>query len=90
MVVSLYKDSKKTSNLFTRTFSKDLNSDELIWHRDRKDRKVKVLSGEGWEFQLDNTLPIKLSPGDQIFIPRETYHRVKKGSTDLKILIKEL
>ena len=72
-----------TSNI--RTFSKDVDEMELIWHTDNEDRDIEVLEGEGWQFQRDNELPLVLKEGDRIFIPRHQVHRVIKGETDLKI-----
>ena len=77
-----------TSNI--RTFSKDVDEMELIWHTDNEDRDIEVLEGEGWQFQRDNELPLVLKEGDRIFIPRHQVHRVIKGETDLKIQIKNL
>ena len=76
-----------TDNSNIRTFSKDVNAMDLIWHRDDEDRNVKVLEGEGWKFQRDNALPLELKEGDRIFIPRHQVHRVIKGIDDLKIKI---
>jgi len=70
-----------------RTFKKDVNTEELVWHRDREDRLVEVLDGSGWELQLDNELPKKMKPGDTFIIPEGVYHRVKRGNDDLKISI---
>jgi quercetin dioxygenase-like cupin family protein len=75
-----------TSNI--RTFSKDVDEMELIWHTDKEDRNIEVLKGKGWRFQRDNELPLELREGDRIFIPRHQVHRVIKGKTDLKIKIK--
>jgi hypothetical protein len=76
------KDGKKI-----RTFKKDVDTEELVWHRDREDRLVEVLEGDGWELQLDNELPKKMKPGDTFIIPEGVYHRVKRGNDDLKIAI---
>ena len=70
-----------------RTFSKDVDEMDLIWHRDDEDRNIEVLEGKRWFFQRDNELPLELKEGDRIFIPRHQVHRVIKGETDLKILI---
>jgi len=70
-----------------RTFSKDVNPKDLIWHMDDEDRNIKVLEGKGWKFQRDNELPLALTEGISIFIPRHQVHRVIKGKTDLKIKI---
>ena len=37
-----------------RTFSKDVNKLELVWHQDAEDRDIEVLEGKGWELQMDN------------------------------------
>ena len=70
-----------------RTFSKDVDEMDLIWHRDDEDRNIEVLEGKRWFFQRDNELPLELKEGDRIFIPRHQVHRVIKGETDLKIKI---
>jgi hypothetical protein len=38
--------------------------------------------------QLDNQLPVPLT--ETIFIPKEMYHRVIKGTGDLTVKIKKL
>ena len=73
-----------------RTFSSEVNSDELKWHYDLKDRIVEVVRGDGWEIQIDNQLPEKLTPLKEYFIPKGVYHRVKKGDGDLVVRITEL
>lgn len=70
-----------------RTFSEDVDGEELVWHRDREDRLVEVLEGENWMVQLDNKLPVKMKPGDSFIIPEGIYHRVLKGDGELKISI---
>lgn len=71
-----------------RTFSEDVDDMELIWHRDREDRIVKSISETDWLIQLDNELPKSLT--ETIFIPKNTYHRVIKGSGNLTVKIKKL
>ena len=80
-----YKDS---SNI--RTFSKDVNPMELVWHQDDEDRKIEILEGEGWCIQRDNMLPRMMKQGETIFIKEGEIHRVLKGTTDLKIRINEM
>ena len=70
-----------------RTFSKDVDPMDVIWHMDDEDRTITILEGSGWQFQRDNELPLELKEGDSIFIPRHQIHRVIKGETDLKIEI---
>jgi len=74
---------------FKRVFTENVKTDELIWHRDREDRKVYVESGNDWMLQIDNELPQVLQEGQTYFIPKMTYHRVIKGTGDLKIIIDE-
>lgn len=83
-----YKDEIK-ENFILREFSLNLEIDELVWHRDKKDRVVEVLDGNGWKFQMDETLPIELKKGDVIKIKAETFHRILKGNSPLKLKIKE-
>ncbi len=72
-----------------RTFKSDVDTDELKWHFDKQNREVTILESNGWEFQIDDELPKILKEGDVLFIPKNVYHRVKRGKGDLKIKIKE-
>ena len=47
-----YKDTIKNSDFFMRTFDEWIESSELIWHKDRRHRLVKVFEGEGWQIQF--------------------------------------
>jgi len=69
-----------------RKFSQDLDPTELLWHRDLKNREIKVIEGSGWKIQIDNKLPQDI---DFVVIPKEVWHRVIKGENDLVIQIKE-
>ena len=57
-----------------RTFSKDVNKLELVWHQDAEDRDIEVLEGEGWQMQFDNELPFDIGKGDRIFITEQRIH----------------
>ena len=70
-----------------RTFSKDVDPMELVWHQDKEDRHIEVLEGKGWYIQKDNMLPRAMKKGETIFITEGQIHRVLKGTTDLKIKI---
>lgn len=72
-----------------RTFSPNVDSDELKWHQDLKDRKVTILESGGWQFQIDDGLPNKLSVAEQILIPKFVWHRVIKGEGNLVVEIEE-
>jgi hypothetical protein len=72
-----------------RTFSPNIDSEELKWHQDLRDRKVTILESGGWSFQMDEGLPNKLQIAEQIFIPKFVWHRVIKGHSDLIVEIEE-
>ena len=72
-----------------RTFDIDADQDDYEWHRDRTDREIEVLSGDGWLLQFDNRLPMPLEIGTKYFIPEGMFHRVHKGKTQLKIRIRD-
>ena len=83
-----FNEEQINENTFIRVFSQDIHSHELVWHRDREDRIIQSIEPSNWKFQFDNKLPIELNR--TIFIPKETYHRLIKGSGELKILLKKL
>lgn len=78
-----FQETKLSDNEFIRVFSQDTDSGEFTWHRDREDRIVKSIGETDWLVQIDNELPKSLN--DEIFIPMGVYHRVIKGTGDLKI-----
>ena len=78
---------EKFENYWIRIFSKDVETDELKWHFDNENRRVTVLEGNDWMFQMDDDLPVTLKVGDEIKIPKGVYHRIKRGPSDLKIKI---
>jgi hypothetical protein len=89
-VVTPYTDQPAADqNKFIREFKYTVDSSELVWHRDRADRIVKVISGTGWYIQMDNKLPALLVSGVSYHIPRETYHRILKGTDSLVLEIEE-
>ena len=72
-----------------RTFTPDVESNELKWHQDLKDRKVTVIQDGGWSFQLEDSLPNKLQVSEQLWISKFVWHRVIKGHGDLIVEIEE-
>ena len=85
-----YEDQELYNWSFIRIFKHDVLNEELVWHRDKNGRFIEILEGDGWEIQFDDKLPNKLQKGDRFFIPAKTYHRIKRGNTDLKIRVEEL
>lgn len=76
-------------NVKFRMFSEDVKEHELIWHKDEEDRLIKVITGEGWQFQFENEMPFEMKPGMLFHVPKETYHRIIKGLDILRIKIYE-
>jgi hypothetical protein len=83
-----FKEEKISENAFIRTFYQDIESGDLYWHRDFEDRIIESIEETDWKFQLDNELPIKIE--GKVFIPRGIYHRIIKGTGDLKIKLEKL
>ena len=82
-------DEVLENDYIIREFSGDVNESELVWHRDKKTRKVTILQGEGWKIQMDNSLPETLEEGREYHIPKMEYHRLIKGTGNLLLQIKE-
>ena len=73
------------SDVYLREFSQDTDSGEFVWHRDREDRIVEAVGDTDWMVQLDDELPVRLDC--RVFIPMGVYHRLIKGTGDLKIMV---
>ena len=83
-----FNESQLESNTFIREFKQDTDSGDLHWHRDHEDRIIESIGETDWMIQLDNELPKVIK--DKVFIPMGVYHRVIKGSGDLKIKLIKL
>ena len=83
-----YDQDEISETVKIRTFSQNLDESELKWHTDNEDRLVKTINKTDWMVQLDNQLPQKLSENKEVFIPKGTYHRLIKGTGDLKVKVK--
>lgn len=83
-----FKEEKVSEKTLIRTFYQDVDSGELTWHRDLEDRKIEPIEETDWKFQIDNELPTNIE--GEIFIPKGVYHRIIKGTGDLKIKLKKL
>ena len=79
-----FKEHKK-GNLYIREFDSSVEESELVWHRDREDRIVKAIEKTDWMIQIDNELPRSLN--EEVYIPKGVYHRVIKGTKNLKVQI---
>ena len=83
-----FQENKLSDNEFIRVFSQDTDSGEYMWHRDREDRIIESIESTDWKIQIDNELP-KVIEGE-VFIPMGSYHRLIKGTGDLKINLTKL
>lgn len=83
-----FQETNLGDNEFIRFFSQETDSGEFMWHRDREDRIIESIGDTDWMIQIDNELPKKIE--DKIFIPMGVYHRVIKGTGDLKIKLIKL
>ncbi len=82
-----FKETKLSDNEYIRVFDQDTDSGEYMWHRDREDRIIESIGFTDWMIQVDNELPKVIH---KVFIPMGVYHRVIKGTGDLKIKLKKL
>ena len=82
-----YIEEKLGENVVIRTFSPNILSEELNWHRDHEDRFIELLDENiGWKLQFENELPKEITK-KTIFIQKNQYHRLIKGKNILKIKI---
>ena len=75
----------KSNDIIERIFTPDIEEEELVWHRDEKDREVRVIGDTDWMFQFDNDLPISFR--HPIYISKGVIHRVIKGTGPLHIVV---
>ena len=80
-----FEENKIEENVFIRTFYNNIESGDLVWHRDREDRMIESIEKTNWTIQLDNQLPKEIN--SPTFIPMGVYHRLIKGDGDLKLKI---
>jgi len=83
-----FQENKISDNTFIRIFSQNTDSGEFMWHRDREDRIIESIETTDWKIQIDNELP-KVIEGE-VFIPMGVYHRLIKGTDNLKIKLKKI
>ena len=84
-----YLELNLSDGSFHRYFSELTEDGELVWHRDKKYRKIKVLESNGWHFQFDNEMPFELTNQLEFDVPAFVYHRILRGSGPLELMIQE-
>ena len=82
-----YTEEQTDTNTYLRIFSADTPETDLIWHLDREDRVIEATHFTDWKFQFDDELPVSLN--NLITIPKNTFHRIIKGTDDCTIRIKK-
>jgi hypothetical protein len=80
-----FKEENISKSIKIREFSKDVISEELEWHQDEESRWVISLNETDWMIQLDNKKPQSLNEG--VYINQLEWHRLIKGSENLKVKI---
>lgn len=83
-------NENKLKNFYVREFSCSLTQDQLKWHQDEEDRIIELISGDNWYLQLDDSLPQKIIEGKKYFIPKLSWHRLIKGSSNLIIKLEKM
>tara|TARA_B100000214_G_C23823786_1_gene560932 strand:- start:197 stop:514 length:318 start_codon:yes stop_codon:yes gene_type:complete len=84
-----YKEKKLEDGSTLRVFRESVKSQRLVWHRDRQNRVVEVICGNGWKFQRDGSVPIQIGPGSLFEVNANEWHRIIKGKDDLIVKITE-
>ena len=80
---------KVFGEVIQRVFQEDCNENDLVWHKDKMTRDVKVIAGVDWKFQHDNDLPFVMKRGMRFRIEKESFHRILRGSGRLILEIRE-
>ena len=92
MTTKPYEHFQCTETSFLRTFRSDhINSEDLVWHRDERERLVYVIHVDpGWSFQRDNELPQEMISNKTVIrIKAGEYHRIIKGDGVCVLYIEE-
>lgn len=84
-MIKPYKDIEITDSYIIREFNENIDPIELLWHRDDENRTVEIIGETDWKVQLDNQLPTSMN--HPIFIKKHEWHRVIKGTGNLKLKI---
>lgn len=80
-----FSEERVEDNIYVRTFSSEVSSHELSWHRDKEDRTVVPLNQNDWLFQRDNQLPHPIT--EEISVKSGEWHRIIKGKSDLIVKV---
>ena len=88
-MVKPYSDHITRDGSILRTFDSSTVNEELVWHRDKRNREFTVLDGVGWKIQFEDKLPVSLTKGKLYNVKAMEYHRLIKGNKGLTLRIWE-
>jgi hypothetical protein len=88
MVKFPFKEKHIEKSIYERSFSENLEGEDLKWHWDEEDRIITPLHETNWMFQFDNKLPQKIE--GPIEIPKGVWHRLLKGNGDLTLEVRKI
>ena len=80
-----YTDIETTDKYIIREFNENIDPIDLMWLRDDDNRTVEIVGKTDWKLQLENKLPTSINL--PIFIPKHEWHRVIKGTGNLRLKI---
>ena len=86
-----YTHFQISKDKFIRTFNEIASTEDLVWHRDERERVIYVIHvDDGWSFQEDNKLPQQLTSMNSVFrIGAGAYHRLIKGKGHCVLYVEE-
>jgi hypothetical protein len=80
-----YTETQIETEIVERSFNSTISQEELLWHRDLESRVIEPLHETDWKIQIEDELPERIR--GKVFIKKEVWHRLIKGTTDLRVLI---
>lgn len=83
-----FDEMKIGQDLFLRRFSSK-DSKDFVWHRDKEDRVIRVVSSDGWKIQFEDSIPQPMIPGSEFFIKKNSWHRIISGKNNALLMIKK-
>ena len=83
-----YTETQIETEIVERSFNSTISQEELLWHRDLESRVIEPLHETDWKIQIEDELPERIR--GKVFIKKEVWHRLIKGTGDLTLKIVKL
>jgi hypothetical protein len=83
-----YTETQIETETIERSFNSTISQEELLWHRDLESRVIEPLHETDWKIQIEDELPERIR--GKVFIKKEVWHRLIKGTGDLTLKIVKL